>query len=553
MLATAAKEDLVIHASNATDISDASKALNLLEQNQQSIEKGIAMVAPHQSMSDWLQDYVRGKSHKPKMQIPIEAYAQNQAVINDLKLYIVAAGGQDMVTTGFKEQYAQLLVAYGRIDGVASKYAGTSLKDMKGPGAPGQVVGDAVGAGGNKTGDLAALFQELLKDPKVSGAKERVQTSTAELEKMPDRVSGDMMGVVNAAQTFMHAIHTSTTAEKGVNSLNLRNAFQAAKTQAEEAKKLTGSLKELVMTGGKAAATEVAKETAKAMVTTSGLALSNFGKIAATGAASGGTAAATAAAEKLVIGPAKDMAAQALDHANMAVGIIDPATQLDANIDAEATKQDTATVEAFKMAKATLATSQKTLLATITTWVKTAVELETKKLEVQANFKAFEDAIQKAAGARGKGQQGKALAEMSGFLHEAEQFVVQANVVLDIAQKGDVGKTTGDSVTAKAREALEKIKHRMVWMAHTYPFTNAKGETQTYYGAQEVNMKIIGPGLTPTADEAAGAGRADGFQLDGNKRAVNEALPAVVPNITAMRDKVLAVRAAIMAQVFGGG
>ena len=41
-----------------------------------------------------------------------------------------------------------------------------------------------------------------------------------------------------------------------------------------------------------------------------------------------------------------------------------------------------------------------------------------------------------AAGAKGKSKQGKALSEMLAFTQEAEQFVVQANAVLDTAKRG---------------------------------------------------------------------------------------------------------------------
>ncbi len=66
-------------------------------------------------------------------------------------------------------------------------------------------------------------------------------------------------------------------------------------------------------------------------------------------------------------------------------------------------------------------------------------------------------------------------------------------------------------------------------------------------------MRIIGPGLAPTAAELAGEGRADGFSQDGNTKSSNEAIPGVIPNIETMRAKVLAIRAQIATSVFGSG
>src|SRR4029079_3095055 len=118
------------------------------------------------------------------------------------------------------------------------------------------------------------------------------------------------------------------------------------------------------------------------------------------------------------------------------------------------------------------------------------------------------------------------------FTQEAEQFVVQANAVLDTARRGlGIGsKDEQNEIPARARAALAKITNRKAWMAHSYPFKNAHGEVETYYGAQQVNLKIIGPGLDAGAAELAGSDRADGFHNDpgANTQSANQAIPAVI-------------------------
>jgi len=554
MMTGPAKADIVLQVSNATDLSDATKALAMLEREQVKIEKGAAMISPHQrNQGDSLQNKAQGKENKPLTQIPLEAIGENAAVIADLNLYITEAGGQDMVTSQFQDQYRALQGNFGRLEGIAQSFGVTSFKEMKKEDA-GAMVSDAVASGGHTTEDLAATFDDLAKNvPAVAEARGQVELTTQALEKMPERVSSDMTTCVDALQAFRTNVLNATVAEKGVNSLKLRNAFAAAKAKSEEAKRLTGAAKDLVMTGGKEALSTVAK----GVVGAGAMSLSKWGALAASGAASGGTAVAAAAAEKLVIAPAKEMIGQALTDANIAVGVIEPEAQVEADLDAEKAKQDSATIESFKLAKAALANSSAAAVGTVSTFVKTAVEFESAKIAVTQAFTRLSDAIKSALAAKGKGSEGKALAEMAGFLNEAEQFVVQANAVIDIATKG-IGVGAADANTtipAKARAALRKIQNRYCWMTHEYPFTKASGETVTYYGAQRCYLKLVGPGLDATADDLAGKGRADGFNdplVEGNKQAVNEAIPGIVPSLVTMRDKVLAVRAEIAAQVFGG-
>ena len=547
----AAKGDLVLQVSNATDIKDAQAILAMLVGNQAKLEKGAAMISPHQrSPAEYMRDMMKGNDSKLLTQVPLEAIGQNLEIITDLETYLADARGQKIVTNEFQDQYKVLLGNYGRIEGIASKYAGTSLKNMKAGDAAG-VVNDAVGAGGHRPDELKSTFQDMLaKDPALAAARENVQSSTKVLEAMPAKMSSDLTTAVSGIHTLDTAVTTATMAQKAVHSLKMREAFSAAKSQAAEAKRLTGAATELMMGGGKTAA----ETAAKAVVGAGALTASKWAAIAGEGAASGGTAMAWAAADKILIEPAKQMLSNALTNANAAVGVIDAGAQIDANIDAAAKEQDEATLQAFRAAKTNLPSAFDTATRTVGAWVKTAVEFEVRKMETKAAFTAFTTAIKAAAKKRGKSGEGKALAEMAGFLEEAENFVVQANTVIDIGKKG-LGSEDKESlkIIEKARASLNKIKGRFAWIVHEYPFTKAGGERVTYYGAQQVYIKIIGPGIDASPAELAGKGRADGFNTDpgANGQAANQAIPGVIPQVEGMRDKVLALRNEIMAQVFG--
>jgi uncharacterized protein DUF4157 len=546
-----AQKDIVLQVSNATDVGDAQKALAMLEDNQQMLEKGAAMASTQQKgLTDWLHDKLHGESDKLQTQIPLQAISDNAALISDIQLYLVEGRGQSSGTSAFQDQYMALLAQYGRIESVVQKYAGMSLKTMA-PGDAHGAVENAAGAGGNTTEDLHNTFKQLEKDPGVAAAQALVMSSTQEFEKMPETMSTNMKTAISSMQAFNADLVTATVAQTGLSSLQARNAFQAAKGKAEDARRFTDKAKDLLFSSAK----DAAKTAAKAAVDAGGLALSNVGAIAAKGLASGGEAAAMDLANTLVIEPAKDAMKHALTSANAAVGIIEKDAQIDLNIDAEKQKQDSATIETAKAAGAAVHKSAATNDTAMEAWVKSALQFELKKADVKKYFTALQTAIKQAAGAKGKSKQGKALSEMLAFTQEAEQFVVQASAVLDTGKRGlGIGsKDEQDEIPARARAALAKIANRKAWMAHSYPFKNAHGEVETFYGAQQVNLKIIGPGLDAGAAELAGSGRADGFHNDPgeNTQSANQAIPAVIPKVEAMRSKVLAVRNAIMADVFG--
>jgi hypothetical protein len=556
MMAGAGKA-LAMQVSNANDVGDAKKCLKTLEDNQALVSKGMAMASPHQpNVTQGLQNMMHGKENKLVMQVPLEAYAHNAALISDIQLYIVEAGGQDQVTHSFQDQYKVLLASFGRLDGIATSFGLSSFKDMKTADAEHRVseVAGMAGAGGHPAADLSKTFDDLVKNvPEVRGARENVLSSTQALEAMSKRMGDDSTSATTALQAFGINVVNATVASRGANSLKLRQAFEAAKAKATEAKRYSDAAKDVVTSAGG----DAAKEALKGIAAGGVAGLSQWGALAATAGASGGTAAAMKVAETLVIEPAKKAIGLALRNADAAVGVIDKEAQLDANLDAEKAKQDSATIEAFKTAKAALARSAEAAEKAVGTWVRTAMEYEAKKKAVTAAFTALSDAIKTHAGARGKGSQGKALAEMTGFLHESEQFVVQSNTVIDMAQKGcGVGVTDGKpTIPGKARTALRNLRNRNAWMVHSYPFRKAGGETVTYYGAQLVNLSVVGPGLDASEAELAGKGRADGAHLDAaqNGQSVNVAIPEAVASVVKMKDRILAVRNQIVSQVFGGG
>jgi hypothetical protein len=551
-----AKTDIVLQVSNSGDIESAQKALKLLEDNQGLIQQGMTMISPYQNGKDDLSRIAHGEEKKLATQIPVEAYEENADVITDVELYIASAHGQESVTSEFQGQYEALTARYGRLDGVASKYCGSNLKTMQPADAHSVVDAGAAGAG-TGTDQLSKTFQELLKIPEVMHARDKVESSTQELEKIPDRLSDDMNNSVSAFNTYETCVVNATVSEQGANSLKLRTAIESARAKGAEAKRDIDGVKDLL----KKAGTEAAKGAAKAVV---GAGTKSFGQwaamLAAEGAATGGEAIAMELAGKLVIEPATKLLDSALTNANAGAGYVSDEALIDAALDAEKKKQDTNTVQAFKTAKGALAGAQDVAKRNFDTWIKTAVHYEFQKGEVHKAFTALADVIKKAAGKKGKSKEGKALAEMTHFLEEAELFVVEANNCLDTARKGiGVGsKEPAKQIPEKARAALDKIRNRKVWMAYPYefhksrPFPDKGYDVVTYYGAQEVNMHIMGLGMDASADEKAGKGHADGSWDAGlNEQSVNEAIPAAIPKIEGMKAKILALRSAIMSDIFG--
>jgi len=554
MMQGEAKKDIVLQVSNATDVSDAKRALAMLEDNQKMLEKGAAMISTQQKgLAEAFGDSLHGRSDKLQTQVPAEAPSENAALITDIQHYLVAGKGQSTGTSILQEQYLALVAQYGRIEGVVQKYAGMNLKTMA-PGDAHGAVENAVGGGGNTTEGLASTFKQLQSDAGVATAQTKLQTSTQALEKVPEVMATSTNAAVTAMQGFDSAIVTATVAQKGLNSLRARNAFDAAKTHGDEARHFTDQAKDLLLDGAKDVGTTAAKAV-KVAVQAGEIGLSKFGEIAVEGLASGGEAVAWGALDAVIVKPAKAALDHALKCANAAVGSISGDDLIDANLDEAKRQQDSATIETAKSASATVQDTARTNKVTMEAWAKSALDFELKKADVKKASAALQTAIKHAAGAKGKTKEGKALSEMLGFAQEAEQFVVQANAVLDTARRGlGIGsKDEQDDIPARARAALAKLVNRKAWMAHSYPFKTAKGEVVTYYGVEQITLKIIGPGIDASGAELAGSGRADGFHNDpsANTQSANQAIPAMIPKVETMRQKVLAVRNAIMADVFG--
>jgi hypothetical protein len=554
-MAGMAKNDIVIKVSNATDTSEATKALALLEDNQPKLEEAVRTIDENQrGPGEYLEAMAHGKSTKLLTKAPVEAIGVNAAVINDLKLYLAKAGGQHFATNEFQDQYKVLTATFGRLDGIAKGFgAVVGLKDATADDIP-RMVSDAAGTRGYSTDDLSGTFAELQKDPGVAAASKGVQDASQAVERCPDVVSDAMNGAVGTFTTFSTAIVNATVAQQGVNSLALRNALQEAQAKGESAKAFTEQAMEVVKKGGEKGFDKV-KEGALAAGTMA-MGGSKWAELLTEGAATGGEALAMEAGTKLVVEPAKKLLDLGLRDANAAVGIIDEKAQVDADLDEEKQKQDNATIESLKTAKAALAGAQKSALEGLTTYVKAALDFEQKKATLKNEFTQLAAAIKKAAGARGKSGEGKALAEMTGFLHEAEQFITQANTVIDMGKKslGAEHKDLGDSVAHEAREALKKIDSSTVWMAYSYQFKSSHGMV-TRYGANPQSMQIFGPGWDASPAEMAGQGRADGFnnefETSDNSMSANGAIGAAVPQLEGMRDKVLVLRGNIMSEVFG--
>ncbi len=552
----AAAPSLVLRVGNDRDMSIAESFLRVLKENQPKIEAGARMASPTQDSSRVLPEIVHGEEHKLQTQVPPEAIATNSAVMTDLELYLVQGKRLSTGTSQFQDHYRVLLTEYGRLEGIATNYAGVNLNEVSDVAGVESMVDNAVGAGGHSPEELSATFNEMLKsDPNVSRAQDRLQTETQRFEEVPARLSTDMTAANGAVATFDNALVALDVATAGVTSLRLRQGFAAEKKKLEDAKKLSGKVTSILLEGAK----EGAKEAAVAMAGTEGR--SAQGAPAPAGGPAGALAIGQAAADKFVLDPLKDAVRSALANADAAVGEVDGAERMAMAEEAEKVKQDASTLDSFKAAKATLASAKKGMQTDVERYVRTAIEFDQRRLATRTAFAALGTAIEQASKTRGKVGQGKALSEMLSFLKSAEEFVVQANAVTDIGQKeltsapppGGSGEDES-SGPAAAAEAMKKWDGKSVWMAHEYPFTLADGTVVTYYGAQEVRISVssynmdINDETQKGRDERRGLGSAEGGSMS-----VSAAIPTAIENVERTRAKVLAIRTAIATKVFGSG
>ena len=549
----AAAPSLVLRMGNDRDISIAEGFLQALERNQPLIEAGAGGGAARQGGGRIAGEVVHGEEHKTTTQVPPEAIGTNRAVMTDLELYLAQGRRLSTGTSQFKEHYRVLLTDYGRLEGIAKNYAGMSLQEVNNDAGADALVENAAGAGGQSTEDLSATFNEMLKnDPGVSGAQATLLQSTQRFEEMPAKLSTAMTAANSTVALFDTATVSLSVASGGLDSLVLKEAFAAAKKKLDDAKKLSGKVKSILVKGGEEGAKEGFKAAAVALAAGEGL--SALGAAAAKGGPAAAAAIGKEAADKFVIEPLKEAVNSALADADAAVGVIDPAVAASLKLEAEQQKQDAATRESYKTAKATLGQASKKMRTDVEAYAKVAIEFEQRRLKVGVAFDALGAAIQTAAKTRGKAGQGKALSEMLSFLKAAEEFVVQANAVSDIGQKEltsappPPGSDEGPSGPQAAAEAMKKWDGKTVWWANPWDLKTADGTVVTQYSAQEGTISVSSVDMDKSDEERKGLGSAEGGEMSANA-----AIPEAILGVDKMKAKVLAIRTAIATKVFGSG
>ena len=414
---------LVLRVGNERDISVAEGFLEALKKNQPNLEAGAAGGSSSQDSSRIPGEAWGGEEHTIQSQITPAKLGANLAVMTDLELYLAQAQRLSTGTSQFKDHYSVLLTDFGRLEGIAKNYAGMSLHEVTNVAAADTMVDFAVGSHGEATSDLSATFNEMLKnDPGVSRAQDRLLTETQRFEEMPSSLSTTMTAANSTIALFDTATVSLNVATGGVKSLQLKNGFAAAKKKLDDAKKLSGKVKGILLDGGKEGAKEGFKAAAVALAAGEGLAA--LGTAAAKGGPAAGAAIAKKAVDTFLIDPLMTAVNSALADADAAVGVIDPAVAEHLKQEAEQVKQDSATVESYKTAKATLAEASKKMRTDVETYARTAIEFERRRLATDQAFKGLGTAIEKAAKTRGKAGQGKALTEMLSFLKAAEEFIV---------------------------------------------------------------------------------------------------------------------------------
>lgn len=567
---------VVLKVSNDQDIAAAEMFLKQLNDDQSKLEMGAMQPALVQDLSvATFANRILGRENKSAKAVPASAVSDNMALMSDLRQYLVHARHQRTGASQFKQHYAVLLRNFGRIEGIASKFAGTSLHEMGKEGAAG-LVQNAAGASGMDTEQLSSAFNEMLaNDPDVRGAREKLGSVTAEFERMPADLTSKMQENTNAIATFDMATATASSAQTAFNADEAVKALGKAKESVTNATADVGKIRgvvsaaapavgktdpsvDLILAGGAGDAVgQMLKGATDGQRTVGGI-LAKGVKAGIGGAAGGPAGITTAVVDELGLKPAREAAGDVLRNANAAAGYIDEATSIEWRTEVAGKTRDQAIINTWKEAAKTLKGTAKAVETTTNAYLVAAVAFESKRSECRNAFTNLSTAIQKAAGRRGKEREGKALGEMVTFLKESEEFVVQAAVVLDIAEKemsdqpAAAGSDDPNSVYGPkaTREALQKWDGRRAWQAYEYE-RKFEGQLAKGFGAQEIKINV-NTATNKTDEERRGHGTADG-SAGANDMAVNAAIPTAVKNVQELREKVLAVRAQISSQVFGGG
>ena len=526
------KPSTVLQVSNVRDTASAEALMKTLLANETLLQQGVS------------QGEVQGS-----------ALSGNGKVIADLQLYLGAASQQSVSTSNFQQHYAKLLRDFGRLENMFKKYAGTSVKDIKSKEDAEGAVATQTGAAGHDTGDLKALFEKLKQDPLVKTQIDGVQTAVSGLSGMPEKVETQS----SKASTAMGSVHTGTmklrSATNAECSNELKTTFAEAKKKAEAAEGLAGKVMGALGGGAKAGfdkATKTSTETGPWGAQFE-KAAAGFGSEAALAAlGTGGLALAGVAADtmwKLL----KPMVDKLMTELDISVGKFP-----DKRDETAAAKNDSAVYEAARAAAEDLRLTKKTLGDTFKEYFAACDEMEKKQADVKRKMELLGQTLQQMAKKKGMGAEGKALAEMTTFVGEAQTFVTQAETVYKIGTS-ELDAKNKDQAPAVARARVNefnKASGREVYMAYKWygkKSGGAPGEQAEHIGVNPVHVTIDtatnSKSLDTSPEERRGKGSADS-RFDGDLGA-NGVIADAVKNVKELMIQADAYAKAVNSLVFG--
>lgn len=522
-----------LQVSNVRDVAGAESNLRVLEGNQPTLEKGVS----------------QGEVSNDKI-------VANGAVMGDLRMFLAAGRQQSNSTSNFQQQYATLLRDFGKLETMAQKYSGGSIKDLKKDGAADLVEGQAQ-SGGSTSQDLNAAFESVKKDPAVKVAIEGVQTCASEIIGLPAKVQQASAKSSGALGALDQALMQLVSATEQTQANELKAQFATAKAKAAKASGLIGSITSM-MTGsakegfkkGKSAMTDAP------IVPGPGGALrhgntANLSEALLKGLGTGGTALLGMAVDevwKLV----KPKITQLLTELDISVGVFPNMKD-----DAANAKEIKAAYDAAKAAEQAVSNAKKTIKTDADAYFSAAKDLETKKKTMDRKLELLGEMLQQALEKKGKGAEGQQLAEMTAFVGAGQNFVVQADTCYRIGTQ-ELDARNKDTAAGEARTQLTKFNRgggQSVHMAYIWTSENHDGETAEHVGTNTVSMKIdtasAGGAFDETRKEAAGLGSADG-RFDNDQLGANGVISSALKSVKDMASKANAFVNAVNSMIFGG-
>jgi hypothetical protein len=465
-VAAAAPAALVV--SNVRDQSSAQALLNQLQSNQPLLEQGVS----------------QGEVDEANL-------TENGAVITDLQMYLSAANQQGVSISNFQRAYAQLLLDFGRLDGLCKRYADTSIHSIGDVKSAQDMVDMQVDIDGNDADDLKGLVSKLKAEPAIQGQLDTIHGLVLDLDALSEKVqtgsqkSATAIARVGAATTRLRAATNAFGAdelatvlapvkEKAAKTAEITQAITSCLSgkatevgkQATSGRAATASVK-----GANGDPVEVSGTTGTPNVQFTGSVLggtssleingAGLGKLLLGGLSGGATGLLTVAADEVwkLVKPKLD---KLVEEMNISIGDFP-----DKREETAESKRKQALYDDVKAATDNLRNEKDGTQTSFKDYFTDAQSLEGKKGLLRASLNTFGSLIEERSKALGKSKSGKKLHELTALVGEAQAFIEQGKLCVKMGEDElDAGNQATGAGTARARlNDFNQLNGRVVHLA----------------------------------------------------------------------------------------